>query len=359
VYENALKDTPDERPFNMMRAGFAGTQRYGMMPWTGDVSREWGGLQPQVELSLQMSLLGLAYTHSDLGGFAGGEKFDPELYIRWLQYGVFQPVYRPHAQDHIASEPVFHDQKTQDILRPYVNLRYRLLPYNYSLAYQNSLTGMPLMRPLFFSDENNPALIDNAQTYFWGDAFLVTPVTSPGLSSVAVAVPNGVWFDYWNGKRIEGGRRVEIPVTLETIPVLVKAGAFIPMADAMANTSQYNSGKLQLHYYADASVKSAQSVMYDDDGKDPNALREGRYEKLAFKAKQSGKRLDIGLSRKGDFPGEPATRSIELVVHNWPAEAESIKINGKRRNDARFNAAAKTLSVPLSWRAGSLNISIR
>ena len=359
VYENALKDSPDERPFNMMRAGFAGTQRYGMMPWTGDVAREWGGLQPQVELSLQMSLMGLAYTHSDLGGFAGGEKFDAELYIRWLQYGVFQPVYRPHAQDHIPSEPVFHDAKTQDILRPYVNLRYRLLPYNYSLAYRNSLTGMPLMRPLFFSDESNPALIDNAQTYFWGDAFLVTPVTAPGLKSVAVEVPKGVWFDYWNGSRIEGGQTIDIPVTLQTIPVLVKAGAFIPMAaDDMANTAGYDSGKLQLHYYADSTVKAAHGVMYDDDGKDPNALPSGRYEKLDFSAKKSGKRLQIGLSRNGDFPGEPATRAVELIVHNWPADAGAVRIDGKPAT-ARFDEAAGTLSVPLVWRAERIEVEVR
>jgi len=359
VYENALKDTPNERPFNMMRAGFAGTQRYGMMPWTGDVSREWGGLKPQVELSLQMSMLGLAYTHSDLGGFAGGEKFDQELYIRWLQYGVFQPVYRPHAQDHIPSEPVFHDAKTQDILRPYVKLRYRLLPYNYSLAYNNSLTGMPLMRPLFFSDESNPVLIDNAQTYFWGDAFLVTPVTAPGVTSMPVDVPKGVWFDYWNGRRLEGGRNITIPVTLETIPVLVKAGAFIPMADDMDNTRQYDSGKLQLHYYADASVKSASGVMYDDDGKDPNALRDGRFEKLGFKVKHSGKRLDITLLRKGDFPGEPATRNIELVVHNWPGAAKSLRIDGKPQAGARYDAVNRSLHVPLAWRQDTLSVSVR
>lgn len=360
VYENALKDTPGERPFNMMRAGFAGTQRYGMMPWTGDVAREWGGLQPQVELSLQMGLLGLAYTHSDLGGFAGGEKFDAELYIRWLQYGVFQPVYRPHAQDHIPSEPVFHDAQTQDILRPYVNLRYRLLPYNYSLAYRNSLSGMPLMRPLFFSDESNPALIDNAQTYFWGDAFLVTPVTASGLKSVAVDVPNGVWFDYWNGNRIEGGQTIDIPVTLETIPVLVKAGSFIPMAaDDMANTAGYDSGKLQLHYYADPTVNAANGVMYDDDGKDPNALQSGRYEKLDFNAKQRGQRLDIDLRRSGDFPGEPATRAVELVVHNWLAPAHSVKVDGKTRTDVRFDQTAKTLTVPLGWQADSMTVSLR
>ena len=270
----------------MMRSGFAGSQRYGMMPWTGDVSREWGGLKPQVELALQMSLLGLAYTHSDLGGFAGCEKFDPELYIRWLQYGVFQPVYRPHAQDHIPSEPVFHESAVHDILRPFVNLRYRLLPYNYTLAYQNSLSGMPLMRPLFFSNERKPKLIDNAQTYFWCDAFLVTPVTEPGATTVNVSLPKGVWFDYWTDAKQTGNKTMA--------------------AANMSNTVQYDSGNLQLHYYADSSVKSATGVMYDDDGKDPEALAAGRFERLDFSASQSRRKLDITLTRQGDYPGKPA-----------------------------------------------------
>ena len=360
VYENARKDTPDERPFIMMRSGFAGSQRYGMMPWTGDVSREWGGLKPQVELALQMSLLGLAYTHSDLGGFAGGEKFDPELYIRWLQYGVFQPVYRPHAQDHIPSEPVFHEAAVQDILRPFVNLRYRLLPYNYTLAYQNSLSGMPLMRPLFFSAEGNPKLIDNAQTYFWGDAFLVTPVTEPGATAVNVSLPKGIWFDYWTDAKHVGGQSIDAPVSLNTIPVYVKAGAFIPMAAAnMGNTAQYDSANLQLHYYADSSVKSATGVMYDDDGKDPEALAAGRFERLDFSASQSRRKLDITLSRQGDYPGRPTARNVELVVHNWPGAPAEIRVAGTTRNDSRYDAATRTLHIPLRWSAQSLKLQIR
>ncbi|MCF6192958.1 MAG: hypothetical protein L3J46_01340, partial [Kangiellaceae bacterium] len=172
VYQNHLKIKPNTRPFMMMRSGFAGSQRYGMIPWTGDVDRSWQGLKPQVELSLQMSMFGMAYTHSDLGGFAGGKVFDKEMYIRWLQYGVFQPIYRPHAQAHIPPEPVFHDQQTQNILRKFIKLRYQLLPYNYNLAYQNSTTGMPLMRPIFFEDEANSSLFDIKDSYFWGEAFL-------------------------------------------------------------------------------------------------------------------------------------------------------------------------------------------
>ena len=140
VYERLLKFQPETRPFVLMRSGFIGSQRYGMVPWTGDVSRSWGGFKPQVELALQMSLLGLSYIHSDLGGFAGDSPIDSELYIRWLQYGVFQPVYRPHAQENAKPEPIFHDKETKDILREYVKLRYRLMPYIYSLSIENSLT---------------------------------------------------------------------------------------------------------------------------------------------------------------------------------------------------------------------------
>ena len=159
VYSGMRQHFPDQRPFIMMRAGAPGSQRFGMVPWTGDVERSWGGLKPQVELALTMGLSGFGYIHSDLGGFAGGEQFDKELYIRWLQYGVFQPVYRPHAQEHIAPELVFHDSHTIETLRPWLNLRYQLLPYNYTLAYQNSLTGMPLMRPLFFYKDSFAACL--------------------------------------------------------------------------------------------------------------------------------------------------------------------------------------------------------
>ncbi len=360
VFDNSVKDSPNERPFIMMRSGAPGSQRFGMMPWTGDVSREWAGLKPQVELALQMSLLGMAYTHSDLGGFAGGEKFDSELYIRWLQYGVFQPVYRPHAQDHIASEPVFHDQQTKDILRPFVKLRYQLLPYNYTLAYQNSTTGMPMMRPLFFSDESNAALIDNAQSYFWGDAFYVTPVTEPGVASVPVLLPQGVWFDYWNDKRFTGKQTINAPVTLQTIPVFVKAGSFIPMIKTIQNTEQYSSQNLQLHYYADASIKTATGQMYEDDGKDPQALAKGRFELLDFNAKQQRQNLQFSFTRHGgEYAGKPDTRQLELVVHNWPSKPSRLQINGKTITDFRYDKTTRLLTINSIWDKANISLAIQ
>lgn len=348
VYENQRRRFPDTRPMVMMRAGFAGSQRYGFIPWTGDVARSWGGLKPQVELSLQMSLLGLGYTHSDLGGFAGGETFDQELYVRWLQYGAFQPVYRPHAQDNIAPEPVFHDERTQNLVRPFIKLRYQLLPYNYTLAYENSTTGMPLMRPLFFEDERDSSLIDNSSSYLWGDAFLVTPVTDAGANSVSVQLPKGVWFDYFTGKRYVGGRTIEQPTQLDTLPVLVRAGSFIPMVKAVNSTRDYSSDHLILNYYHDASVASATGQMYEDDGENPRALTDRQFELLSFEAQHKRSRLEFNFQHSGSYQGQPAQRTINLVLHNVSRKPRAITL-GDNNLPFEYRGDKQQLSVTFEW----------
>ncbi len=348
VFERQADAYPDTRPLIMMRSGFVGSQRYGMVPWTGDVSREWDGLKPQIELNLQMGLFGLSYTHSDLGGFAGGETFDKELYIRWLQYGVFQPVYRPHAQEHIAPEPVFHDRETRRIVRDFVNLRYRLLPYNYTLAYENSLTGMPLMRPVFFENEDDPRLIDEKDSYLWGDAFFVAPVMEPGLEAVQTRLPNGVWFDFWNGRRYDGGQDVAIPVDLETIPVLVRAGSFVPMIDDIQTTQDYSSDVLTLHYYADKSVTRSSGQMYDDDGQAPGNIEAGRFELLHFDAIHDDDYLRIDLKRSSaGYAGMPEQRKIRLIIHNWSQPAEMLRFDGHPLRNAKIKE--DTVTVEFDW----------
>jgi oligosaccharide 4-alpha-D-glucosyltransferase len=369
VYDNQVRDYPDMRPLILMRSGFAGSQRYGMVPWSGDVSRSWGGLKPQIELSLQMSVFGLAYSHSDLGGFAGGETFDKELYIRWLQYGVFQPVYRPHAQEHIPAEPVFHDRETRDIVRDYVKLRYRLLPYIYTLAYENSMTGMPLMRPMFFENESDSALIDEKYAYLWGDAFLVAPVIDPGVKAVDVDLPAGAWFDFWNDSRYDGAQAVSIPVTLRTIPVLVRAGSFVPMTPDIPTTRDYSSKNLTLHYYADASVATAKGQMYEDDGRSRTSLEEGAFELLKFSARQMGDSLTIDLDRSdGDYDGRPAKRSISLVIHNWKNDIRTLQLAGtavalgtkmpKAGNAAVVDRSNSTLTVRFDWVHQAMSLKV-
>jgi oligosaccharide 4-alpha-D-glucosyltransferase len=346
VYENHTARDPDVRPLIMMRAGFAGTQRYGIVPWTGDVKRSWGGLKPQVELALQGGLFGLAYMHSDLGGFADGEEFDRELYLRWLLYGVFQPVYRPHAQEHIAPEPVFHDRQTRRIAREFIKLRYRLLPYNYTLAWENSTTGMPLMRPAFFEDETLPWLIDVKDSYFWGDAFFVVPVTDPGVESINTIVPRGAWFDFWTNRRYEGGQEAEIPVTLETIPVLVRAGSFVPMVPDIQTTEDYSSERLTLHYYADKTVRQSSGRMYEDDGKTRGNIENGFFEMLEFSADRTDDYLALKLKHEGSYEGMPERRQLEIVIHNWTDPADMIRFNGEK---IRGRLKDKILTVRIEW----------
>ncbi|WKD50297.1 glycoside hydrolase family 31 protein [Microbulbifer spongiae] len=372
LYERQTEKYPERRPFIMMRAGFAGSQRYGMIPWTGDVAREWGGLQPQVELALGMGLLGFGYTHSDLGGFAGGETFDRELYIRWLQYGVFQPVYRPHAQEHIPSEPVFHDRRTRDILRKYIKLRYRLLPYNYTLAFENSRTGMPLMRPLFFENENDPSLFDINDTYLWGKDFLVAPVVEADVATVAVTLPGGTWFDYWNDTRYSGDRAL-VPVDLDTIPVLVRAGAFIPTIGDINTSRDYSSKSLTLDYYAHASAPVSSRYIYEDDGKTANAFAQGKFEKLHFSAHRIAGGLTFSFKREGDgYTGMPASRTVTLKIHNWqqaPAVVEVGTVNlpllqgeqafNQAERGAWYHKRAQQLLVKFDWHRAPLTLRVK
>jgi len=315
IFEGYAKDLPDRRPVILMRSGFVGSQRYGLMPWSGDVNRTWGGLKPQVEIALSMGLQGLGYMHSDLGGFAGDYK-DAELYTRWLQYGVFQPVYRTHAQSEVPAEPIFWDEATKDIVRRYIKLRYSLLPYNYTLAYENTTKGIPMMRPLFYADDD-PALLDNTTTYLWGDNFLVTPVTDKGATSQKVYLPNNArWFNFWNGEGFDGGQEIAVPVDINTIPVFVKAGSFIPMVPPVQSTRDYSTSELILHYYHDKSVTQSGGYLYEDDGETNEAYLKGEYELLKFSASFE-KSLSLSVKSEGPgYSGRPAKRSVEIVIHN-------------------------------------------
>lgn len=327
VYETQKSVAPDSRPMVMMRAGFMGSQRYGLIPWTGDVSRSWDGLKPQVELSLQMGMLGLAYTHSDLGGFAGGETFDREMYIRWLQYGVFQPVYRPHAQDAIAPEPVFHDSVTQSVVRDFIKLRYRMLPYNYTLVMENALSGMPLMRPMMMEAQGD-GWFDVATQYMWGDALLVRPITEPGSSKTDVILPEGIWFNFWTDKAYRGSQTVSIDTPLEQIPVMVKAGAFLPMSKDLQTTRDYSGQALSIHYYADTSVTDATYTMLEDDGLSAGSIENKAYRSLVMTAQHSERALRIDVTETGDYEGAPGERHLNVVVHN-ATTPERVTVNGK------------------------------
>ncbi len=327
IAEGYRKEYPAERPFILMRAGYSGSQRFGMIPWSGDVGRTWGGLQSQMEIALQMGMQGLGYMHSDLGGFAGA-MLDDELYVRWLQYGVFQPVFRPHAQEEVPAEPVFRAPRAKKLAAEAIRLRYAMLPYNYTTAFENSTTGMPLMRPVLFEDAGDTNALSS--TYLWGDSFLVAPVTEQGAKRKEVYFPNkgSAWFDFYTGARHGGGITEVVDVVEEHIPVFVRAGAFVPLAPVVQSTKDYTGKRIDLHYWHDAGVKASAGQLYDDDGITAGAYEQGKYELARFTSKAQDGRLDIAIDTEAGKGATAVARAYTLHVH-LAAKPKAMMFDGR------------------------------
>ena len=262
VKESFAETSPNARPFILMRAGYSGAQRNGLVPWSGDVSRNWGGLQSQPDIALQMGLQGIAFMHSDLGGFAGKNE-DDELYARWLQYGVFNPIYRPHADENVPSEPVYRSEKAKNLAKKAIELRYALLPYNYNLVFENHKNGTPLMRPLFFEEPENQILYTYNTAYFWGKDFLISPILNKGQKEQTIYFPkNYDWVNFYTDEKISGGTTQTFATEEDKIPTFVRAGSIIPMAKPMQSTKEYDGNSLILHYYFDEKVKETERTTH-------------------------------------------------------------------------------------------------
>jgi oligosaccharide 4-alpha-D-glucosyltransferase len=346
IADGYKKDFPTTRPFILMRAGYSGSQRFGMIPWSGDVSRTWGGLQSQVGIAVQMGMQGMAYMHSDLGGFAG-DYFDNELYLRWLQYGVFTPVFRPHAQEDVASEVANKDVVTKEKAKKQVELRYQLLPYSYTLAFENNQTGKALMRPFYVKDESNQFLNDiKSDQYYWGNSFLVKPITTANVIETEVQFPNGNgnWFDFYTDKEYKSNTTQKVAVTEDHIPVFVKGGSFIPRIKTIQNTSEYSLDTFDLHYYFDATIPSSFGKLYNDDGTTPNAFEKGEYELLTFNSHNANNVLKINFSNEVGKKFISKPKNINLIIHN--IHAKKIFVNGLERVYKTFN---NPLQIYVPW----------
>ncbi len=347
VADGYKKDFPNQRPFILMRSGYSGSQRFGMIPWSGDVSRSWGGLQSQMEIALQMGMQGMAYMHSDLGGFAG-DYFDNELYLRWLQYGVFQPVFRPHAQEEVASEVANKDIVTKAKAKKLVELRYQMLPYNYTLAFDNNQKGTPLMRPLFFEEPNNLRLQTDSETYLWGNDFLVTPITKAAVTSTEIYFPkSNNWFDFFSAEKHTAGSTATIKVEEDHIPVFVRGGSFIPMIKTIQNTSKYSLENFELHFYFDETVANSIGKVYNDDGLTPNDFEKGAYEILKFKSTNKDNVLTINLNTEIGKNYQATNKNVSLQIHN--IKPKRIFVDGK---EMIYKTFQEPLQVTVSWEKG-------
>lgn len=348
VFESSLEANPNLRPFILMRAGYSGSQRYGMVPWSGDVNRTWGGLQSQPEIALQMGMQGLGYMHSDLGGFAGAN-LDDELYARWLQYGVFQPIYRPHAQEDVPSEPVFRSDAVKALAKEAIELRYRLLPYNYNLMFVNNQTGAPLMRPLFFEEADNPQLAIYSDAYLWGRDILVAPVLNADQKTQTIYFPKSSnWFDFYGMNMYTGGGSTVYDLQENTIPTFIRGGAFVPMSKTVQSTKDYDANDWIVHYFFDPSVDESERQFYNDDGITVNAFEKGLYEIVEFEAEQEGRWLEIEMEAEIGKQFKAQDKTISLVLHNVQDMPKRIKI-GKDKVNGTYNSKKKTLSLNFIW----------
>jgi alpha-glucosidase/oligosaccharide 4-alpha-D-glucosyltransferase len=347
IQEGYQSNLPNERPFILMRAGAAGSQRFGMIPWSGDVNRSWGGLKVQPEISLQMGLQGIAYMHSDLGGFAG-DIDDRMLYIRWLQYGVFQPIFRPHAQESVPSEVVFKDDKTKQIVKKAIQLRYKLLPYNYTIAFENSQLGHPLMRPLFYEEPSNTALYENSSTYLWGKDILVSPVLSNDEQVQSVDFPTTAnWVDFYTDSIIKGGTTAIVQLSIDHIPTYIRAGAFIPLAEKMKATEDYGTANIDIHFYYNETLNNSSGQLYEDDGITPNNFETKRYRLISmnFQKNESSRKIQFNIVNDG-IEINP-TKSYNLIIHGVKKAPKKVLFDKKKRKFT-YNSKTKTLSIPLN-----------
>lgn len=356
LYNKYSTEYPGERLFKLGRAGFAGSQRFGLIPWSGDVGRSWSGLEAQLPVMLGTGLSGLAYMHSDAGGFAGGTK-NPELYTRWIQFAVFTPIFRPHSDPNAEPEAVFYDEKTQKIVKRYIELRYRMLPYNYTLAWEASTKGTPLARPLFL-EFDKIINADRYDSYMWGENILVAPIVKQGIKTKSIYLPDGVWFNLWNNSIYNGNNFINQEISIDNIPVYVKAGSFIPYADLVKSTDYYNTKNLEIHYYHHKSVNSGNYKMYCDDGKTKDSNLRNKFQIINFNSDYNKNSLKIrSFLSETSFKNAPEERKIDLVIHNITKSPENVTVNNSAIK-YQWNKNENTLKIIFSLKkATNININ--
>jgi alpha-glucosidase (family GH31 glycosyl hydrolase) len=352
VFEGYQNDFPTQRPFILMRSGYSGSQRYGMIPWSGDVNRTWGGLSGQVEISLQMGMQGLAYMHSDLGGFAGAN-LDDELYVRWLQYGVFNPIFRPHAQSDVASEPIFRSDWAKSLAKNAIELRYSMLPYNYSLAYENSKTGKPLMRPLFFEEPENETLLTKSDGYLWGKDYLVYPIMESDQATKEVYFPkNSNWTEINSTKKYSGGSTEKINVVTSHIPTFVRNGVLIPSTKVVQTTQNYDNSNLNLQLYFDKKVTSSERQFYFDEG---NNSSDNNPELLTCETEISEKELLLSMESNSL---QSKGKAGKFHIYHLNKKPKSIIINDKKMK-FQFDKKSQKLEFDYLLSSNKMNIKIK
>ena len=314
VYEGQRETTSEKRVCIMTRSAFLGQQRYGTINWSGDVGGTWEAYKRQIVAGLNYTITGLPYWTTDIGGFfrPGSLQYTDakfhELLTRWFQWGTFNPIFRIHGYQS-ETEPWKYGKIVEENMRNMLNLRYRLLPYIYSEAWQITKNGSTMMRPLVMDFKEDATATDQPFEYLFGKSILVAPVTEPGVNEWNVYLPQSAsWFDFWTGKQFKGGQTITASAPLNIIPLFIRAGSIIPMGPFI----QYSTEKtdpLEIRVYPGADGKF---TLYEDESDNYN-YEKGLYSTIEFKWTNATKTLKIG-KRKGNFPGMLKIRTFQIVI---------------------------------------------
>jgi len=322
TYEGLTRLRPNERPFVLTRAGYAGVQRYAAS-WTADNTSTWEHLALSVPMGLNFGVSAQPFVGPDIGGFIGSPS--GELYTRWLQVGVFFPFCRTHTvKGSKDQEPWSYGPEYEAINRRYIELRYRLLPYLYTEFYNASQTGVPIMRPVVLSFQENRDSYGVDDEFLLGDDLLIAPVLEEGARSRDVYLPEGEWWNYWTHERLTGPKRVSVDAPIDRLPLFVRGGAIIPMQPVAQYTDQAPIDPLTLDIYPSAS---STATLYEDDGISFDYQR-GEYRLVTFSCRQGGGdvMLEIG-KRQGQYV--PPRRSYLVKFNGVAAAPEQVLRSGK------------------------------
>jgi alpha-glucosidase (family GH31 glycosyl hydrolase) len=350
-WEGPQIDRPNERPYALHRNGYAGMQRYGSFLWSGDVDSSWATLAAHIPNAINTALTGIPYWGTDIGGFVPTKELTGELYVRWFQFGAFCPLFRCHGRtwklrlpfgwDTGDPGPVeirgysqgggpdvseLHNAQVEPICRKYLELRYRMLPYLYSAVRECSSTGMPIVRALWLHYPDDPVAVSRGDEYLWGRDVLVAPVVEKGATSRKVYLPQGAWYDFWTGEKMEGGREISREVDLETVPLYVRAGSILPLGPVKQHTGEKVDEPLSITVYpgADASFQ-----LYEDDGISFD-YRKGQWMGTEMVWNDTSRKLKLSLTA-GSRVLPPLRRKIEVklasAVKNIEFEGHPLEVS--------------------------------
>jgi len=352
TYEGLLKLRPEERPFVLTRAAYAGAERYAAT-WTGDNSATWNHIGMSIPQIMSLGLSGYSLVGADVGGFAGSPPVD--LLTRWYELGVFYPIYRDHAAKGTADhEPWASGPEQEAIRKRYIELRYRLLPFIYTAMEETSRTGVPLMEPLFLEYPGEQGLYGEDHEFLFGRDFLVAPVITERVDAEDIHLPPGDWYDFWTAEKHSSKDQISLHPALAETPLYVRAGAIVPMQPVVQSTNEKPDGPLELRVYPGSDCHG---TLYQDDGL-TFAYQKGNFLRVNFTCQMSPGSLTItGSIEKNAW--QPWWDSTQLKIYGASSEPKEVRIGDQLTRGWRYDAQAHsiTLTVPDALKNWNVRLS--